>query len=201
LKYLIKIIFLLSFCLSQEFNFNTNDFKVNNSQDFGKSFVGLEAPGFYLKDIGGNDFFLSKNLEKPILINFFNTQCSPCMAEIPLLIDFFNKYEAKINFVVIDVAEYALSTTKKRETSEDIINAFKRVFKIDAEKLSFPILIDQYSVASINYNIVDVERIYPLEIPVSFFIDTNGIIFWEHKGRIREADLIKLTKSYEQIFN
>ena len=75
------------------------------------------------------------------------------------------------------------------------------MFKIDAEKLSFPILIDQYSVASINYNIVDVERIYPLEIPVSFFIDTNGIIFWEHKGRVREADLIKLTKSYEQIFN
>ena len=195
-------ILFLSFLFCQEYNFSNLQFEVNNRQDLDKSFVGLTAPGFYLKDLNNNDFFLTDNLNKPTIINFFNTQCSPCMEEIPLLIDFYNTYKEKINFVIVDVAEYSLSSSKnKRETADDVQTVFKRVFKLDARKLPFPILIDQYSVASINYNVVDAQGIIPRPIPVTFLINSNGIIVWEHRKKIVEEDLTFLKSSFYEIFN
>tara|TARA_Y100001970_G_scaffold90456_1_gene114004 strand:- start:21913 stop:22512 length:600 start_codon:yes stop_codon:yes gene_type:complete len=196
------LILFLSFLYCQDYNYTNLQFEVNNRQDLDKSFVGLTAPGFYLKDLNNNDFFLTDNLNKPTIINFFNTQCSPCMEEIPLLIDFYNTYKEKINFVIVDVAEYSLSSSKnKRETADDVQTVFKRVFKLDARKLPFPILIDQYSVASINYNVVDAEGIIPRPIPVTFLINSNGIIVWEHRKKIVEEDLTFLKSSFYEIFN
>jgi thiol-disulfide isomerase/thioredoxin len=196
------ILFFFTFLHSQNYDFATSQFEVNNRQDFGKSFVGLSAPGFYLKDLNNNDFFLSENLNKPIIINFFNTQCAPCMQEMPLLIEFYKSHKKKINLIIIDVAEYSLSSsTKKRETAEDVQKAFKRVFNLDARNLPFSILIDQYSVASINYNVVDAQGINSTPIPVTFFVNSSGIILWEHRKKITEKDLTILTRTFNEIFN
>ena len=116
--------------------------------------------------------------------------------------DFYNTHKEKINFIIVDVAEYSLaSSNNKRETADDVQKVFKRVFKLDAKKLPFPILIDQYSVASINYNVVDAEGIIPRPIPVTFLINSNGIIVWEHRKKIVEEDLTFLKSSFYEIFN
>lgn len=196
------LILYLSFLYCQDYNFTDLQFEVNNRQDLDKSFVGLTAPGFYLKDLNNNDFFLTDNLNKPTIINFFNTQCSPCMEELPLLMDFYNSHKEKINFIIVDVAEYSLaSSNNKRETADDVQKVFKRVFKLDAKKLPFPILIDQYSVASINYNVVDAQGIIPRPIPVTFLINSSGVIVWEHRKKVKKEDLIFLTNTFNDIFN
>ena len=200
MRYILLI--LLNFLHCQDYDFSNLQFEVNNRKDFNESFVGLSAPGFYLKDLNNNDFFLTENLNKPTIINFFNTQCAPCMAEIPLLIDFYNTYQNNINFIIIDVAEYSLSSSiKRRETADDIQKVFKRVFNLDARNLPFPILIDQYSVASINYNVVAAQGIVPRPIPVTFFVNSNGLILWEHRKKIEKKDLTLLTNTFDEIFN
>ena len=67
------LLLLLNFLHCQDYDFSNLQFEVNNRKDFNESFVGLSAPGFYLKDLNNNDFFLTENLNKPTIINFFNT--------------------------------------------------------------------------------------------------------------------------------
>lgn len=155
-------------------------------QQSNQSLVGAEAPGFYLMDTKQQEFFLSQNLDKPIFINFFNTHCSPCLAEIPDLIAFYNKHQNKMEMVMIDYVMFSYAFIDRKETVNDVEKALKRF------KIPFRILMDNYGIVTDAYGVVD--------IPVSFLIDTDGKIIWQHKGRCTIKDLQKLEEQYEAIF-
>src|SRR5215467_1511779 len=71
-------------------------------QEPGKS-IGLPAPEFTLKDLNGKDVSLSDYKGKVILVNFWATWCTPCLGEIPELIQMQEKYGPK-GFVILGLA-------------------------------------------------------------------------------------------------
>ena len=155
---------------------------------------GSKAPGFFLFDTQNKEFCLSKNLDKPLFINFFNTHCSPCLAEIPDLIIFYEKHRETINMALIDYAEFSYPFVDRRETVEDVKKAVKKF------NVPFPILMDNYGIVTTAYGVNNENPNIPTGLPASFIIDTNGKILWVHEGRTFLEDLDKLEREYETIF-
>lgn len=66
--------------------------------------VGEEAPDFACKTVGGEDFSLSKEKGKVVVINFFATWCSDCVVEMPHLEkQVFQKYKDRKDFRLIAI--------------------------------------------------------------------------------------------------
>jgi len=58
-------------------------------------------PSFTLPTLNGETFNLDKLAGKPTLINFWFTQCTPCVEEIPVLNMLADKYAGDFNFIAI----------------------------------------------------------------------------------------------------
>lgn len=61
------------------------------------------APDFNLKDANGRDLHLADLKGKVVLVNFWATWCEGCQMEIPLLVEFQKKFEAK-GLVIIGIS-------------------------------------------------------------------------------------------------
>jgi cytochrome c-type biogenesis protein len=72
------------------------------AQEPGKS-IGIPAPEFTLKDLSGKDVSLGDYKGKVVLVNFWATWCTPCLGEIPDLIQMQQKYGPR-GFVVLGLA-------------------------------------------------------------------------------------------------
>ena len=195
---ILIFIFVFGLLFSQEKNISkklSESYSVReNNVKKSTYFIGKEAPGFWLPTIDNKDFFLSKELTKPLFINFFHTQCLPCLKEIPELQAFYNKHKGVINMVLINYSEWNSSIGEK-DTPEKIKRVVKEEQKKYEYKLTIPILFDKHSVASQAYKVRE-----NIVLPVSFLIDTDGIIIWEHRKRVFEEDFNKLEEEYAEIF-
>jgi peroxiredoxin len=88
--------------------------------------VVKKAPDFTLKDMGGKDVRLSDFKGKVVLVNFWATWCGPCKYEIPMFIDFQNRYASQgLTFLGISVDD-------ERETLQPFVDEYK---------MNYPILI------------------------------------------------------------
>jgi len=146
------------------------------------SLVGKEAPGFYLTTIEEKDFFLSESLTKPLFINFFNTNCVPCLLELPDLQSFYSKNKEVINVAIIDYCEFGFVKDTK-----EIINKVLGPLNLD-----LTILLDNYGIVTSAYGVNT--------LPASFLIDSNGILLWEKRSRVSKDDLNQLEGKYDKIF-
>jgi thiol-disulfide isomerase/thioredoxin len=69
-----------------------------------KDQVGSAAmPDIPLKDLQGREVTVGRYKGKVVLVNFWATWCSPCLAEMPWLIDFQQKYGSR-GFTVLVVS-------------------------------------------------------------------------------------------------
>ncbi|MBN2496396.1 MAG: TlpA family protein disulfide reductase [Deltaproteobacteria bacterium] len=147
----------------------------------GKLKVGDKAPDFMLRDREGNMHRLSDvafkgketsyRKKKKVLIDFFRTDCKPCMQELPEIIKFHGKHKDKVQVLMIALLE--------EKGGRDKLNNW-----LKANKLPFPVLVDAYETVAKKY-IVDGET---LSLPSIFFIDENGIV---------RAQLVGLKKDLE----
>jgi len=82
--------------------------------------IGVLAQGILLKDLNGQDFFLSDYCGKPrqpwknpdryaVVISFFATYCAPCLQKIPELEALSKEFNGKVKFFIIDVKEEKMS--------------------------------------------------------------------------------------------
>ncbi len=117
--------------------------------------VGNQAPDFQLPSLDGQVVSLSQFLGKPVLINFWASWCGPCRDEVPFLQEVFEDKEwAEQGLVLL-----AINVGEKPDTIENFMESFA---------LSFTVLLDTN---------LDIARMYRARsIPMTFFIDRNGII-------------------------
>lgn len=115
--------------------------------------VGQPAPDFTLPNLDGEFVSLSDFAGKPVLVNFWNTGCSPCREEIPYLQQVYDENrDTELVMLTINIGE---STDTVKDFFQD-------------RNLSLPVLFDTD---------VTVARIYNLPgIPTTFFIDKDGIL-------------------------
>ncbi len=59
------------------------------------------------------DSFLSDNLGKPIIVNFWATWCTPCVGELPVIDEVFRSMEGRIAVVAVDLGDLELETLLK----------------------------------------------------------------------------------------
>jgi peroxiredoxin len=156
----------------------------------GQPKVGDRAPDFSLRDLESNLIRLSDiaykgkekswKKKKDVLLDFFRTDCKPCMKKLPEVVAFYNKNKAKVQVILIALLE--------SENGRAKLDGF-----LKANKLPFPVLVDSYETVAKKY-IVDDET---LTLPSIFYIDKNGVIrafFQEMKGDL-ETSITKALKA------
>ena len=112
------------------------------------------APDFTLSDLDGKNVTLSKFRGKVVLLNFWNTWCGPCRAEMPSLNNLFLELKDK-GLIVLSISI---------DTSEEPVRAF-----ISERKIVFPVLMDKKQK-------VYAKKYFLYGLPVTFLIDKKGII-------------------------
>jgi thiol-disulfide isomerase/thioredoxin len=191
-KQLFKVVFLSVFFVSTTFSQDIAAPKIafqEKDSNSDSSLVGKDAPGIYLLDLDGDDFFLSQilNKDKFIFINFFATWCAPCIEELPDLNKLYKENSEKMEMVIIDVNNLTTLNNEtgnveaKEEKVEDVVKAL--------ENLDVIKLYDTYTTVAVDYKISD----NPV-LPQSFLLSSGGIVLWESRGRLNGEELEELNK-------
>jgi len=124
------------------------------------------APDFTVQLFDGGSFRLSDHRGKPVFINFYASWCIPCGGEVGDLEKVYNAFaKEKVAFIGVAIQD---TETKAR--------AFVAKYQ-----LTYPTSIDKSG---------SIKRAYGVyAMPVSFFIDKNGIISRIHAGGLTEGIL------------
>jgi len=113
--------------------------------------VGSQAPQISVLDLHNATVKLSDFKGKAIVLRFWATGCKACVAEMPLLDRFRNKYSEN------DLAVLGVNIGG----SKGQVEAFAKNLNI-----SYPLLLDPVMIAAKKYSVKTV--------PTTFFIDRNG---------------------------
>jgi len=119
------------------------------------------APLFTLTDIDGNTVALENLTGKVVILNFFDTHCPPCVAEVPYLKEF-DEQHSNANLVIlsIDVDPYY--------DTVELLRQFR-----DNNQITWSILVGTTSVAD-DYSIS--------ATPTTLLVDRQGFIYKTHIG-------------------
>ena len=119
------------------------------------------APDFTLVDINDNTFSLSNCPAKVVLIDFFGTQCPPCITEIPVLTDLYHEY-SRDQLEIISIS------------SEDEV-----ILRNFAQQQNMEWIVAR-DTAGVNNDYYEGSPYRP--IPRSFLVDADGYIRYDHTG-------------------
>jgi peroxiredoxin len=129
---------------------------------------------FTLKDLNGRDVRLSDFKGKPLLINFWATDCGPCRLETPELVDLAAKYKDRgLTIIGISITD----------TPEDM-KAFAAEFKVP-----YPLL-----VGAGRDDVADALGLGQ-GIPMSVFVTAAGTVYGRLEGLAMPAFLDKQIKA------
>ena len=132
----------------------------------GKGEEVVTAPDFKFLNMDGEEVHLIDYFGKPVLLNFWATWCGPCQMEMPYFDTAYQKYGEDINFIIVDL------TDGSRDTVESA-KAF-----VEDKGFSFPIGFDTEYNGAYTYSVSS--------IPMTFFIDKDGVIQFYQIGAIEE---------------
>ncbi len=124
------------------------------------------APDFTVQLFDGGSFRLGDHKGKPVFINFYASWCIPCGGEVGDLEKVYKELtKEKVAFIGVAIQD---TETKAR-------NFVKK------HKLTYPTSIDKTGAIRRAYGVY--------AMPVSFFVDKNGIISRIHAGGLTEGIL------------
>jgi peroxiredoxin len=128
--------------------------------------VGDRAPEFTLPALDGSDVSLSDYKGSVVVINLWATWCPPCRAEIPVLEAAYRAHKAEGLVVLgISVGE-----------SKEVVQSF-----VAEMGMTYPVLLDPRSTM--------LDRLRALGLPVSVFVDRDGVVRARHSGELSESKL------------
>ena len=119
--------------------------------------VGAPAPEFKLPIYGGvGDGYIDLHALRghPVVINFYSENCPHCKLEVPILERVYAQYGA--------IGEFSLIGINQADPKDDI-RSFGTQFR-----LTYPLLFDEGNRVNETYGVT--------AIPVTYFIDSNGIV-------------------------
>jgi len=125
------------------------------------------APDFKLQDLDGETVSLSGLRGRPVLLNFWATWCYWCFVEMPYLEEVYEEWTSN---------ELAVLTIAKGERLSTVKNYMQRY------GLSLPVLLDTREIVTNKYGVRG--------IPVTFFIDKDGIIQGKRIGAFQSKEAI-----------
>ena len=115
--------------------------------------AGQIAPTFTLPDLNDSEVSLDELRGKVNLLIFWASWCHPCMEEMPDVQATFEQYKSQ-GFQVVAV-NFGESKAAAQATAERF-------------GLTFPVLMDRRGNVAAEYSV--------LGLPLSFFVDSNGIV-------------------------
>ena len=118
-----------------------------------KAVVGQPTPNFELQSLDGQSVSLKDFKGKPVVINFWASWCGPCIYEMPFFQEIHDEWSSK--------GLVLLAINKGEGLAR--VSQFMQYYN-----LSLSILLDTKEVVAQRYNVIG--------IPVTFFIDEDGII-------------------------
>ncbi|PJF36715.1 MAG: hypothetical protein CUN49_03985 [Candidatus Thermofonsia Clade 1 bacterium] len=130
--------------------------------------IGSPAPDFELATPKGESLRLSEQRGAWLVLNFWATWCPPCRAEMPILQALHDSPSE---------AARALGTVRVIAINRDESAAAVQAF-LDELKLSLPVALDPGGKVSNRYGV--------LSLPMTYFIDPEGIVRHRHIGKLTE---------------
>lgn len=123
---------------------------------------GDSATDFELQALDSTPTSLSSYKGKPIILNFWASWCEPCENEMPELEKFHTEYSEEVVVMGVNITSQEISEQRIRNFVNDL-------------DISFPILLDTEGVFR-HYQI--------LNLPTTYFIDSNGKIVESYPGEL-----------------
>jgi len=125
------------------------------------------APQAKFTDIKGTQFTLAQLKGKPVIINFWATECPGCVNEIPLFVELYKKYTPQ-NLVIIGVAMGYDPESQVREM-------------VRQKQMNYPIVLDSNDQLVKTFNIK--------VTPTTLFISKDGKMVKRKLGEMSHSEL------------
>jgi thiol-disulfide isomerase/thioredoxin len=125
------------------------------------------APDFQLETLDGKSIKLADLRGHPVLINFWATWCGPCQQEMPLIEQYYQKYQPDLVVLAVN------SDEPKTDVQAFVTNL----------KLTFTVLLDP------GYKVEDLYRVRAY--PTTIFVDKSGTIRYQQIGVLSEGQLVQ----------
>ena len=140
----------------------------------GEQLIGEKSPDFLAAVIDGDSVSLSNYLGSPIVLNFRASWCPPCRDETPHFEKIWRLYRQK------DVVLLGINVQDTLADADEYIKEFD---------VTFTNAIDKDGKIMVDYGVTG--------LPVTFFIDRDGIIIGRWVGSIGESSLKSRVEALE----
>lgn len=131
--------------------------------------VGKLAPDFEISDFDGARHRLSDFRGKPVYLNFWATWCVPCQVELPDMYELLQRHKDDL----------AIITVNRAEPVGRAVDYFANIPRGDGQTGV------SYTVDGLDPDDTLYNAYRGLGMPVSVFIDANGVVTRVHNGLMR----------------
>jgi len=147
----------------------------SSSNSLGLISAYISAPDFTLPTMTGTEVTLSALQGQPVVLNFWTTQCLPCITELPYFDTAAKQYSDRVTIVAINIQE-SVSLVK---------------LSLGDSEVDFIVALDKNAQVASNYAI--------RYTPSTFFIDSQGVIRYIKFGAFTNEQ--ELQTSIEKLLN